>query len=885
MESAQTAKPIPTFDVFISYSNADSAAASTLRDALRSAGLSVFFDQASIRDGENWMQRLEQAIANSGSFVVLVGIDGVRRWVGAETQVALTKHFGPHDDASRIPIYPVLLESAEPDALPALLSLFQAARWAGPGPVPIGLIKSICGSSEDAALHRLPLDGSPYVGLDAFRPDQAHLFFGRQRETLEALACFNTRTARQAVRWLQVDGNSGTGKSSLVLAGLLPLIEQGWLWRPNSSIKRWKVLGPVVPGERPVERLAQHLAQAAREIGESTASMAKVLTVLRETDDDAGLRFWLMDRQETNGTRTGFVLAIDQFEELFTYEDSSERQAFDRLVAESLKDPTCPLWMISTVRSDFLDRFESFLPALTEARNRCAATWTLGQVSGNALGEVIEGPARLAAVDVSEVMPLLLSDARNEAGSLPLIENALHFLWERRDGNRLLAAEYVNNGKLAGILSRGADALIDGLPHEARETAMSLLLSLVNADQHGLRHTRRKISLSGVLSGGRGNEDKNHRLVIDTLAGVRNEDIAAQAGPLRLITLDADGDTIDLIHETLVRCQNPDAESESRPYWPRFWNYIERNKSSLRLQERLRLQADEWDDDRTLLGRWFGLAGRDAWKVRRTLISQTEPMRSYLRRSCWVFGVQTLVAAILIAGTLLIVDTYRQNSNRTLLLKAAWEHLNEGEYSAAESPLDELRKSYSDDYLVANVWGAFYFFTSNFPEAIQSFRLCISLSPPPNQRERCNRNLADAYIASGEYGKVLNQYLREPTSTSYDEYILGRARFFLNDFDDAVKHLESIQNRDRISKGAPHIYLAASYLGKSMKDNISPGEKDELQASSKKELKSACAIDNKWWNDLLSLRKESHKESFELVSMFLQDKFQSSDDICNLVTS
>jgi hypothetical protein len=125
-----------------------------------------------------------------GAFVVLVGRDGVRRWIGAETQVALGRYFGPHDDARRLPIFPILLGDTGPGTLPSFLGLFQTRSWDGKAALPGDLLDQI---RERAIVHsKIPFEGCPFVGLDAFRPDQAHLFFGRQKETLDALACFDT---------------------------------------------------------------------------------------------------------------------------------------------------------------------------------------------------------------------------------------------------------------------------------------------------------------------------------------------------------------------------------------------------------------------------------------------------------------------------------------------------------------------------------------------------------------------------------------------------------------------------------------------------------------------------------------------------------------------
>ena len=194
------------------------------------------------------------------------------------------------------------------------------------------------------------------------------------------------------VRWLEINGNSGSGKSSLMNAGLLPLVCQGWLW-PRTGYAHWRRIGPMMPGERPVEMLAELLARAWK------VEMADVSERLQSDREDA-LAHWLRTRKEDS---TAFLLAIDQFEELFTFANVDERLRFDLLLAAALEDPDCPLFVISTVRADFLDRFGEDLPRLVDAQNRMGRAWKLAQIGLDGLREVVEGPARLAGLDVGEV--------------------------------------------------------------------------------------------------------------------------------------------------------------------------------------------------------------------------------------------------------------------------------------------------------------------------------------------------------------------------------------------------------------------------------------------------------------------------------------------------
>jgi hypothetical protein len=154
--------------------------------------------------------------------------------LGRRRRRRFNRHFGARGDGDRLPIFPVLIDGIGADALPAFLRLFQATAWDGASPPDEPLFAAI---RERMLLktQAKPLEGSPFVGLAAFRTDQAHLFFGRQQETLAALACFDMRPGHAAIRWLEINGTSGSGKSSLMQAGLLPLIDQAGCGRAPAS--------------------------------------------------------------------------------------------------------------------------------------------------------------------------------------------------------------------------------------------------------------------------------------------------------------------------------------------------------------------------------------------------------------------------------------------------------------------------------------------------------------------------------------------------------------------------------------------------------------------------------------------------------------------------
>ncbi|MER2546412.1 MAG: SUMF1/EgtB/PvdO family nonheme iron enzyme [Candidatus Accumulibacter phosphatis] len=616
--------------VFLSYSRADQTVAIALRTALEQAGLSVFKDDDSLRTGDRWLERLQEALHGCSAFVVLIGREGVRRWVGAEVQVALIRHLAPAKDAERLPLFPIFLEDARPETLPPFLVLFQATRWRAAEALPATLLDAI--RARAIRLDSPPaIEGCPFVGLNAFTSKDSRLFFGRRKETLEALACLGEQQPADPdrlraggagfCRWLQIEGNSGAGKSSLVNAGLLPMIEQGALWA-RTGCERWRILGPMMPGRDPLEKLAEVVEHALIAAGERRDTRARA----QRFAQDERARVLALDLRDAREEQTAFLLIVDQFEELFTFADPAARKQFDALLAGALQDPECPLFLISTVRADFLDRFEQ-LPRLQEIYNSLCKRYFLPTISEHGLREVIEQPARLAGLDVSEVSTAILANALDEIGSLPLVENALYTLWQQRQGNVLSGERYRESNGIAGMLSAQADALlarIDGEVAKGRQSALELLLWLTRINDEG-RHTRQRIPRDQAARiAGDGKAAAGER-VLRLLSGERRADVAAptHAGSLRLITIGTEQDQqyVDLIHETLIRARVKDPKTgKAIGYWPTLHDYIEKNRDRDMLRQQLRFQAEQWGRSGSL-GRWWNLAGwYDLWRYRRLRI-------------------------------------------------------------------------------------------------------------------------------------------------------------------------------------------------------------------------------------------------------------------------
>lgn len=146
--------------IFLSSSRNDLDAAATLWAQIEPRGLPIVKVDQSIRAGDQWLMRLQEAVDGCAGFVVLVGRDGVGRWIGARTLVALTCCFGPHDRAEGLLIFPVLLGEVRPETLPAFLRLFQGTAWTGRDPLSERLLHRIRSrtvvTSEAAAFDGCP---------------------------------------------------------------------------------------------------------------------------------------------------------------------------------------------------------------------------------------------------------------------------------------------------------------------------------------------------------------------------------------------------------------------------------------------------------------------------------------------------------------------------------------------------------------------------------------------------------------------------------------------------------------------------------------------------------------------------------------------------------
>src|SRR5262249_3874058 len=302
------------------------------------------------------------------------------------------------------------------------------------------------------SLQPLPEARNPYKGLQAFTEHDVQDFFGRGA-LVEALvrSLQYTLNERQA-RLLTVVGPSGSGKSSVVRAGLLPRLQGGAL----SGSAHWIYLNPVVPGDRPIESIA--VALEPRLLHKSTKTIYECL----HADSLRGLHLLAMS---LIGARRGkVVLLIDQFEEIFNPSVAEqERKQFIDLLCTAATEPGGPVVLLLTLRADFYDR-----PMQYPALNRLLQEHIISVPPMDLLElrAVIEQPAALSDVQLvfeGNLVGDLLFETYGQAGALPLLEFTLDELFRRREGHWVTQRVYEQMGGVKGALTKHAESTYDSL--------------------------------------------------------------------------------------------------------------------------------------------------------------------------------------------------------------------------------------------------------------------------------------------------------------------------------------------------------------------------------------------------------------------------------------
>lgn len=430
---------------------------------------------------------------------------------------------------------------------------------------------------------QLSVATNPFKGLQAFSEEDSDVFFGRDRLVAEIV-----RRVSQGNPLLSLIGSSGSGKSSVLRAGLIPAVRKGVL----GDTQTWRI-AVMVPGARPSAELEAALARSSLDAPED---------LVRYLDGEDGLlRAALRIVPDGSGR---LLLVIDQFEELFTLVTSDEtRRQFIRNLEVALEDPHHRVVVVIALRADFYERLLDF-PEFGERLG--AGVVNAVPLLPDELEAAAERPAAVAGAHLEpKLLTRLLTDVAGQTGALPLFQFTLTELFDRRRDTTLTLGAYEEMGGVGGAITRRAEDLYQTFDQGQKAAAKQLFLRLVTINDIGA-WSRRRVAASEIVN-----------LAVDT---VDLQTVLNGFGRYRLLTFDRDPVTgssiIEVAHEALLHV------------WSRLAGWIEEGREDVVRHALLTAAIAEWAES----GRGEGyllvgerLAGYERWAEHSTLtLSKSE---------------------------------------------------------------------------------------------------------------------------------------------------------------------------------------------------------------------------------------------------------------------
>jgi hypothetical protein len=421
---------------------------------------------------------------------------------------------------------------------------------------------------------------NPFPGLRPFRSDEHHLFFGREEQTAALLQLLRTK------RFLAVVGTSGSGKSSLVRAGLIAALHGGTTTRAGSA---WEVM-LLRPGGSPVENLARAFVDAALYDPEDPGTLPRLLGTLNRS------RFGLVEAMKQCDLfepGTNLLVVVDQFEELFRFRqqgvDSEEAAAaFVNLLLTAGGQAECPIYVTITMRSDYLGDC-SEIPGLAEAVNE--GEYLIPRLLRDQKRDAIEKPVGVGGATISPLLvQRLLNEVGDDADQLPVLQHALMRMWDAwaaAGGPRrpIDFGDFDATGGLGAALSNHADEIYHALPDDRHRGACEKIFKALTEkgeDNRGIRRPTRLARLRAIA----GADPGTVTTVLDAFRG--SGVTLVMPGPEVELT---ERTVLDLSHESLMRG------------WQRLRGWVEEEAQSARIFRRLLDTARLWRDGKAGLFR------------------------------------------------------------------------------------------------------------------------------------------------------------------------------------------------------------------------------------------------------------------------------------------
>ena len=443
---------------------------------------------------------------------------------------------------------------------------------------------------------------NPFPGLRPFSAEEDYLFFGREDQTNELLELLREH------RFIAVVGTSGSGKSSLVRAGLLPALFGGTMVSVGS---RWEV-GVFRPGGDPIRNLAQSLIDCDLYDGDDPETLPRLMATLRRS------RNGLVEaiRQSDLGKRHNLLLVVDQFEELFRFSaDRPEHQElaseFAQLLLNAASSQEIPIYITLTMRSDYLGECAQ-LPGLAEAVNH--GEYLIPRLTRDQRRDAIERPVAVGGGKISgRLINQLLNEVGDDVDQLPVLQHALMRIWDRWEEDHqkdepIDLRHYEAVGGLTRALSQHADEVFQELGDRHAQVLCERIfkgLTERGSDERGIRRPTPMATLCRIVDG----QPDEVRRVLDAFRKVGRTFVM----PLEETAIE-ESTIIDISHESLMRV------------WGRLRNWVDEESQSARVYRRLAETASLFNDQRAGHYRDPDLSIAWAWR------EQNSPNRDWADR-------------------------------------------------------------------------------------------------------------------------------------------------------------------------------------------------------------------------------------------------------------
>lgn len=328
---------------------------------------------------------------------------------------------------------------------------------------------------------------NPFPGLRPFKTEESHLFFGREGQSQEVLKFLAQN------RFVALLGTSGSGKSSLMYCGVIPILQGGFITKAGAD---WQII-TCRPGQNPVRNLANSLTQQYNKVADNVNDLQREYVYSTLTASSVGLVEVLNEIPRKKDQN--ILLLVDQFEELFRFrkiknsvEAYNEVLAYIKLLLEVLKQKDVPAYIVITMRSDFIGECAQF-QELTQLIND--SHYLIPQMTRDDFRQAIEGPI---AVGGGEITPFLTQQLLNDIGDnpdqLPILQHALMRTWEYwietgRAEEPISIKDYEEIGRLEKALSEHANEAFNELNQRQKEVCQSIFKTLTEkgGDNRGVR--------------------------------------------------------------------------------------------------------------------------------------------------------------------------------------------------------------------------------------------------------------------------------------------------------------------------------------------------------------------------------------------------------------